>query len=116
MRQAYLAYKEQDIKTPEDLNTIEGEIKVSIVEVGGLILPREKNRNERSEDCKLWPVVKIAEACYVGAGSRTQQIGGLAQRTFTDQERRRDIRWGQGPDEVKADFVVNLRRVNYSRG
>ena len=49
----------QDLSTQDPLNTIEGNLKVSLLEVKGLIVPIEVNR--RSQDFKnhIDPVVEI---------------------------------------------------------
>ena len=59
IHQAAMNLSVQDTETKDPLSTIEGDLSVAMVEVKGLIIPKEVNRRQMDYSNKCEPVVEI---------------------------------------------------------
>lgn len=111
IRQTNLQFEQEDTFTMDDLSTIQGDIKLSILEVKGLIMPEEKNRKNFKEHLKINPIVEVYIQSQFDEKKVTssQQYGSSDKRALIfSNHQNKDVA------DKKGDFEIPLGLVSHS--
>lgn len=94
---------------PDPLNTIEGNIIVSMIETKGLITQKEVNRRLLDASIQINPQVEVR----LMRMSSEQEIASSKTLPVTNS---REVQWGKSTNKAnnQKEFVVDLGQVNHS--
>ena len=94
---------------PDPLNTIEGNIVVSMIETKGLITQKEVNRRLLDASIQINPQVEVR----LMRMSSEQEIASSKTLPVTNS---REVQWGKSTNKANSlkEFVIDLGQVNHS--